>query len=94
AVALLACYKAGIVPVCSLPQHREVEIGQLAQLAGATGYFVQADFSSFDLVAFPIACAKASRHCAMLSSHVAQARTTRTCNVLSTACRWTTRARG
>src|SRR3569833_92168 len=31
AVVLLACYKAGIVPVCSLPQHREVEIGQLAE---------------------------------------------------------------
>lgn len=52
AIALLACYKAGIVPVCSLPQHREVEIGQLAKLAGATGYFVQADFGSFDLVGF------------------------------------------
>lgn len=52
AIALLACYKAGIVPVCSLPQHREVEIGQLARLAEATGYFVQADFSGFDLVGF------------------------------------------
>ena len=29
AVALLACYKVGIIPVCSVPQHREVEIGQL-----------------------------------------------------------------
>ncbi len=52
AIVLLACYKAGIVPVCSLPQHREVEIGQLAQQSGARGYFVQADFGSFDLVAF------------------------------------------
>jgi pyochelin biosynthesis protein PchD len=52
AVVLLACYKAGIVPVCSLPQHREVEIGQLAQQSGARGYFVQADFGAFDLVAF------------------------------------------
>ena len=52
AVALLACYKAGIVPVCSLPQHREVEIGQLARQSGARGYFSQADFGSFDLVGF------------------------------------------
>ena len=51
-IALLACYKAGIVPVCSLPQHRELEIGQLVRQSGARGYFVQADFSAFDLVAF------------------------------------------
>ena len=52
AVVLLACYKAGIVPVCSLPQHREIEIGQLARQSGARGYFVQADFGNFDLVTF------------------------------------------
>ncbi|PVX85654.1 AMP-binding protein [Paraburkholderia unamae] len=53
ATALVACFKAGIVPVCSLPQHREVEIGQLTQQSGARGYFVQADFgSSFDLPVF------------------------------------------
>lgn len=52
-IALLACFKAGIVPVCSLPQHREIEIGQLTGQSGARGYFVQADFSaSFDLPAF------------------------------------------
>ena len=53
AIALLGCFKAGIVPVCSLPQHREIEIGQLARQSGARGYFVQADFSArFDLPAF------------------------------------------
>jgi non-ribosomal peptide synthetase component E (peptide arylation enzyme) len=51
-VALSACYKAGIIPVCSVPQYREIEIGQLARLSGATLYFVQADFSDFDLVGF------------------------------------------
>jgi non-ribosomal peptide synthetase component E (peptide arylation enzyme) len=51
-IALLACYKAGIVPVCSLPQHREMEIGQLTRQSGARGYFVQADIGSFDLAAF------------------------------------------
>lgn len=53
-VALMACYKAGIVPVCSLPQHREVEIGQLARQSKATAYFVQADFSAFDLTGFAV----------------------------------------
>src|SRR2546426_10049474 len=52
-VALSACYKAGIIPVCSVPQYREVEIGQLARLSGATLYFVQADFGSFHLRGFP-----------------------------------------
>ena len=52
-IVLLACFKAGIVPVCSLPQHREIEIGQLSELSGARGYFVQGDFSArFDLPAF------------------------------------------
>src|SRR2546428_7618741 len=51
-VALTACYKAGIIPVCSVPQYREVEIGQLARLSGATLYFVQADFGPLDLVGF------------------------------------------
>ncbi len=52
-LALAACYKAGIVPVCSLPQHRELEIGQLIRQSAARAYFVQADFHpSFDLTAF------------------------------------------
>lgn len=60
AVALLACYKAGIVPVCTLPQHRELEIGQLARQTRARGYFVQADFGSFDLTGFAAAMVAAS----------------------------------
>ena len=60
AVVLLSCYKAGIIPVCSLPQHREVEIGQLTEQSGATAYFVQADFSPFDLIGF--ARAMMTRH--------------------------------
>ncbi len=52
AIALLACLKAGIVPVCTIPQYREIEIGQLTVLSGASAYFVQADFSQFDLVGF------------------------------------------
>lgn len=52
AIALLACYKIGVVPVCAVPQYREVEIGHLAEQSGAKAYFVQADIGSFDLVAF------------------------------------------
>ncbi|QHE93048.1 AMP-binding protein [Pandoraea fibrosis] len=51
-VALMGAYKAGVVPVCAVPQYREVEIGQLVLQSEARGYFVQADFSAFDLVGF------------------------------------------
>ena len=52
-IALFGCFKASIIPVCTLPQYREIEIGQLTELSGARAYFVQADFSpSFDLTAF------------------------------------------
>lgn len=52
-LALVACYKIGVIPVCSVPQYREVEIGHLARLSEARGYFVQADFSAgFNLVEF------------------------------------------
>jgi non-ribosomal peptide synthetase component E (peptide arylation enzyme) len=52
-VALFGCFKASVIPVCTLPQYREIEIGQLTGLSGAKAYFVQADFSAaFDFVAF------------------------------------------
>lgn len=51
-IAMLGCFKAGIIPVCTIPQYREIEIGQLTELSGASAYFVQADFSQFDLVGF------------------------------------------
>ena len=51
-IALVACYKAGLVPVCAVPQYREIEIGQLARLSGARAYLVQADLGGFDLVDF------------------------------------------
>jgi salicylate---[aryl-carrier protein] ligase len=54
AIALFGCFKAGLVPVCTLPQHRELEMGELARRSGATAYFVQADFSAFDLTGFAI----------------------------------------
>ena len=52
AVALTACYKAGIVPVCAVPQYRDIEIGQLSRMSNCRAYLVQADLGNFDLVAF------------------------------------------
>src|SRR2546427_11508976 len=43
-VALTACYKAGIIPVGSAPQSRQVAGAPLARLTGATLHFVQAHF--------------------------------------------------
>ena len=52
-VALYGCFKAGVLPVCSLPQFREIEIGQLAARTQPKAYFVQADVHpAFDQAAF------------------------------------------
>ncbi len=52
-IALFGCFKSSVIPVCTLPQYRDIEIGQLAELSGAKAYFVQGDFSpTFDLVGF------------------------------------------
>src|SRR5574338_90808 len=50
-VALYGCFKAGLIPVCTLPAHREEEIGYIARLVGAKAHIVQGDMK-FDLVAF------------------------------------------
>ena len=52
AIALFGCFKAGIIPVCTLPQHREIEIGEISARSDAKAHFVQSDFSSFDLAGF------------------------------------------
>jgi non-ribosomal peptide synthetase component E (peptide arylation enzyme) len=53
AVALGACFKSGVIPVCTLAQHREIEIGQLGAITAPRAYFVQAQSgASFDPVAF------------------------------------------
>jgi 2,3-dihydroxybenzoate-AMP ligase len=43
-IALHACFKAGIIPVCTLPAHREQEIGFLAGFTQARALIVQADW--------------------------------------------------
>lgn len=53
ALALFGCFKAGVLPVCTIPQYRSVEISALAQATRPRAFFVQADVSpNFDQVAF------------------------------------------
>ena len=52
-IALFGCFKAGVVPLCTLPQYREIEIKSLGERAGAVAYFVQGDVSAnFDQIGF------------------------------------------
>jgi len=57
-IAVLACYKAGIIPVCAVPQYREVEIGHLIKSSGARAHFVQGSTARFDLAAFALTMAQ------------------------------------
>jgi non-ribosomal peptide synthetase component E (peptide arylation enzyme) len=70
-IALLACYRTGIIPVCAVPQYREVEIGQLLAQSQASAYFVQADVGTFDLLGF--ACAMRDQHSSLRHVIVARA---------------------
>jgi salicylate---[aryl-carrier protein] ligase len=52
-VALFGCLKAGLIPVCTLPQHRGHEIRAISAITSPRLHIVQADYpSSFDLVQF------------------------------------------
>lgn len=53
-VALIACFKAGLIPVCTLAAHREHEITYLGNHAEAKVHFVQADDGRFDLPGFAL----------------------------------------
>lgn len=50
-IALLACWKANLIPVCTLAAHREREIGYLAQHSGAKAHFIGVE-EGFDFVNF------------------------------------------
>ena len=53
-IAIIGCLKAGLVPVCTLPAHREQEIGFLGNHAEARVHIVQGDDAKFDLPAFAL----------------------------------------
>lgn len=57
-VAYYGALHAGLVPVCTLPQHRAREIGLLAEHVGARGHFVQADFRTYGLTDLALAVAE------------------------------------
>ena len=48
----LACWKAAIIPICTLTLHRELEIGYLAAFGGARAHFIESDAAKFDFTAF------------------------------------------
>lgn len=52
--AIYGCFKAGLVPVCTLAAHREAEIGFLAPFTEARAHIVQGNLAKFDLAAFAV----------------------------------------
>jgi non-ribosomal peptide synthetase component E (peptide arylation enzyme) len=52
-IALMACLKAGIIPVCTIAAHREAEIGAIGKHVSARLHFVQGDHKD-DLAAFAV----------------------------------------
>jgi len=51
-LAFLACWKAAIIPICTLALHREAEIGYLAAFGGARAHFIESDAPKFDFTGF------------------------------------------
>src|SRR5262249_4662011 len=51
-VCVLACLKAGVIPIATLTAHRRAEIGYLARHSGARAHFICSDDPKFDFVAF------------------------------------------
>ncbi len=47
-MAFLACFKAAIIPICTLALHREAEIGYLADFGGAKAHIIESDAPKFD----------------------------------------------
>lgn len=53
-ISLIASFKAGLIPVCTLVTHRESEIGYLAEHSGAKAHFIDGARGKFDFVAFAL----------------------------------------
>ncbi len=51
-IAFLGCLKAGLIPICTLAAHRQIEIGYLGAHAKARAHIVQAGDPKFDYVEF------------------------------------------
>jgi 2,3-dihydroxybenzoate-AMP ligase len=48
-IALYGVLKAGLIPVCSIPNHRLHEVSHIATATGARGHIFQADYRTYDL---------------------------------------------
>ena len=53
-VAHVACWKASLIPVCTLSLHREAEIGYLARFSGARAHLIENESDKFDFHAFAL----------------------------------------
>jgi non-ribosomal peptide synthetase component E (peptide arylation enzyme) len=51
---LLACLKAGLIPICTLTAFRRHEIGTIGRMAGARAHLVHGDDPKFDFVGFAL----------------------------------------
>lgn len=51
-ICLIACWKAGLIPICTLAAHRQHEIDYLATLAEARAHIIAADDEKFDFLGF------------------------------------------
>lgn len=50
-IAIVACWKAGLIPLCTLAAHRDQEISYLARHAGASAHFIGIE-DNFDFASF------------------------------------------
>ena len=48
-IAFYGALKAGLIPVCSIPNHRLHEVTQIAMATGARAHIFQADYRTYDL---------------------------------------------
>lgn len=51
-IAVIACLKAGLIPVCTLAAHRQIEIGYLGRHASARAHIVPGHDPRFDFISF------------------------------------------
>ncbi|WP_313802509.1 AMP-binding protein [Sphingobium sp.] len=51
-IAIIGCMKAGLIPTCTLPAHREAEIGYIGRHVDARAHIVQGDEAKCDLIDF------------------------------------------
>ena len=58
-VAWYGALKAGLVPVCSIPNHRLHEVTRIASASGARAHLFQADYRDYDLAGTSAALAEA-----------------------------------